>query len=351
MKIAILGSAPSSLHLAPFGDPSFSIWGCSPGVYYQVPRCDAWFELHRWEPPVIGKPHLQKQWFSPEYVAWMSMREPGACPVWMYEAVPEIPASKALPVDDLTLKYGTFFFTSSIAWMIACAIEDILEERAKVEAGLHITTGAQDEIALFGIDMAANEEYGYQRAGCQHFLLLAGDLGIKIVVPPEADLLRPMPLYGICESSHWMIKNTVRKGELEARVAQSTAQLESAKHNLAFMQGALDDLNYQMLTWGEDRAGMGVSFDITAKSPAVRKTVIEEQEAKLKAQPIKPEPTALELGAAARAAGEPPLIDLKAHAKNRKPSSTFSTTGQGNPPLFGMARIKAPPSKPKKRKR
>lgn len=276
MKIAILGSAPSSLHLAPFGDPSFSIWGCSPGVYYQVPRCDAWFELHRWEPPVIGKPHLQKQWFSPEYVAWMAMRQPGACPVWMYEAVPEIPASRPLPVDDLTSKYGTFFFTSSVAWMIACAIEDILEARAK---------GATDpdEIALFGIDMAANEEYGYQRAGCQHFLLLAGDLGIKITVPPEADLLRPMPLYGICESSHWMIKNTVRKGELEARVAQSTAQLESAKHNLAFMQGALDDLNYQMLTWGEDRTGMGVSFDITAKSPAVRKTVIDEQEAKLKA--------------------------------------------------------------------
>jgi hypothetical protein len=288
MKIAILGSAPSSLHLAPFGDPSFSIWGCSPGVYYQVPRCDAWFELHRWEPPVIGKPHLQKQWFSPEYVAWMSMRQPVVCPVWMYEAVPEIPASTPLPVDDLTAKYGTFFFTSSIAWMIACAIEDILEARAKGATD-------QDEIALFGIDMAANEEYGYQRAGCQHFLLLAADLGITITVPPEADLLRPMPLYGICESSHWMIKNTVRKGELEARVAQAQAQLKGAEHNLAFMQGALDDLNYQMLTWGEDRTGAGVSFDISAKAPKVRQAIIAEHEAKHQpAQAEKPKPAAIQ---------------------------------------------------------
>lgn len=270
MKIAILGSAPSSLGLVPYGDPAFRIWGCSPGVYYQVARCDAWFELHRWEPPVIGKAHLQKQWFSPEYVAWMGMRIPDQCPVWMYEPVPEIPASRALPVDDLTSKYGTFFFTSSVAWMISCAIEDILEERTK-------RTGDQiDEIALYGVDMAANEEYGYQRAGCQHFLLLAADLGIKVTVPPESDLLRPMPLYGICESSHWMIKNTARKGELQQRLAAAEQQLAVARDTAAAMRGALDDLQYQMLTWGEDRQGMGVSFDITAKSPKLRETVLAE---------------------------------------------------------------------------
>ena len=270
MKIAILGSAPSSLGLVPYGDPAFRIWGCSPGVYYQIGRCDAWFELHRWEPPVIGKAHLQKQWFSPEYVAWMAMRIPGQCPVWMYEAVPEIPASKALPIDDLTSKYGTFFFTSSIAWMIACAIEDILDERSR-----H-TFDQEDEIALYGVDMAASEEYGYQRAGCQHFLLLAADLGIKITVPPESDLLRPMPLYGICESSHWMIKNTVRRGELQARLAQAKGQLDASQRAVAFLEGALDDLNYQMLTWGEDRQGVGVRYDITAQSPKLRETVLAE---------------------------------------------------------------------------
>jgi hypothetical protein len=37
-KIAVMGSAPSSVALAPFGDPSWEIWGCSPGLYYQAKR-------------------------------------------------------------------------------------------------------------------------------------------------------------------------------------------------------------------------------------------------------------------------------------------------------------------------
>lgn len=114
MKIALLGSAPSSLSLAPIGDPSWLVWGCSPGVFYQCGSPNGWFELHRWEPPIIGVPAKQKTWFSPEYVAWMAMRDPNRCPVWMYEAVPEIPASRALPVEDLVRKYGSFFFTSSL---------------------------------------------------------------------------------------------------------------------------------------------------------------------------------------------------------------------------------------------
>lgn len=265
MKFAILGSAPSSLSLAPFGDPSWKIFGCSPGVYSACPRVNAWFELHRWEPGVIGKAHTQKQWFSPEYVAWMAALQ---CPVWMYDAVPEIPSSKRLPVEDLTAKYGTYFFTSSIAFMIACAIEDILEARATR------TEAEEDVIGLWGIDMAATEEYGYQRAGCQHFLLLAADMGIQIYVPPESDLLRPMPLYGIAESSHWHIKQTSRKRELEGRLAHARNSLAAISREESFLLGALDDLNYQMQTWGEDRAGMGTSIEIRAHDPEVRAAIL-----------------------------------------------------------------------------
>ena len=300
MKIAILGSAPSSLSLAPFGDETWKIWGCSPGVYPFCPRADAWFELHRWEPGVVGKPETQKPWFSPEYVLWMAQREPNRCPVWMAEPVPQIPASRRLPIDDLTKKYGTYFFTSSISIMIACAIEDILEERAARAAAVNAHRAANpgepinacayepDVIGLWGVDMAANEEYGYQRAGCQHMLLLAGDLGIKIQCPPESDLLRPMPIYGISESSWWMIKNTARRRELEGRLSQATQQLEAAKHNVAFLQGGLDDLNYQMQTWCEDREGVGVHFDIQAQNPYVRQRILEQLQAEQPATPPTP---------------------------------------------------------------
>ena len=268
MQIAILGSAPSSMTLAPFGNPEFKIWACSPGTYASLARCDAFFELHRWEPGVVGQPATQKPWFSPEYVQWMAMRDPARCPVWMQEPVQEIPASRALPVDDLVQKYGNYFFTSSIAFMLACAIEDIIEAMDNGDRGPHT-------IALFGVDMAANEEYGYQRAGCQHFLLLAADLGIQIHIPPESDLLRPMPLYGISEGSHWMIKATSRRRELEQRLGQAEQALKNYEREVAFLRGALDDLEYHVKTWGEDRQGIGMDPIIMARSAKIRAAIAE----------------------------------------------------------------------------
>jgi len=254
-KIAILGSAPSSLGLAPFSDPEWIIFGCSPGVFAAASRVDVWFELHRPEFGEIGKPGTQKPWFSPEYVAWMA-KHPR---VWMADVHPQIPNSMKFPVDELVAKYGTFFFTSSVAFMLACAIEDILEDRAE--------TGDMGKIALYGVDMAANEEYGYQRAGCQHFISLAKSLGIDVYVPPESDLMRPMPLYGISESSHWMIKNTARRRELETRRNNAMNQLENVKQEIAFLNGALDDLKYHMDTWCEDREGTGTSMQILQHIP------------------------------------------------------------------------------------
>ena len=79
MKVALMGSAPSSVQLGPFRDKSYKefiggkpnlypqapfldqtwqIWGCSPGAFGIVPRSDRWFELHRWEPGA-------QTWFSP----------------------------------------------------------------------------------------------------------------------------------------------------------------------------------------------------------------------------------------------------------------------------------------------
>lgn len=268
MKIAIIGTAPSSMSMAPLGDRSWKIFACSPGTYPTLSHCDAFFELHRWEPGEIGQPATQKPWFSPEYVAWM-----GKVPlvVWMANPVPEIPRSKALPVNDLLAKYGSYFFTSSIAWMLACAIEDILEDR-EIHGPGYIAANP-DVIGLYGIDMAANEEYGYQRAGCQHFIELAATLGIQIYVPPESDLLRPMPLYGIDESSWWMIKLTARQRELTTRLTMAQNAQAQAARDVDFLMGALDDMDYHIKTWGGDRDGTCVNLNILAKSPALREII------------------------------------------------------------------------------
>src|SRR6476661_1662542 len=46
LKVALIGTAPSSRDLAPFNDLSWKIWGCSPGNMNSCPRVDLWFELH-----------------------------------------------------------------------------------------------------------------------------------------------------------------------------------------------------------------------------------------------------------------------------------------------------------------
>lgn len=148
------------------------------------------------------------------------------------EPVPTVKNCAQMDVNYLVDKYGPYFFTSSLSWMFALAIE----------------AGATT-IGLWGVDMAATEEYGYQRAGCQYFAMLAKSMGIEVGVPPESDLLRPPPLYGICETSHDWIKITARHRELADRRAQAEQKILQGQEELKFLQGATDDLLWVQQTW------------------------------------------------------------------------------------------------------
>lgn len=265
MKIALVGSAPSSTRLAPYADPSWKIWACSPAVYGQAPRTDEWFELHRWEPPVLGNAAQQVSWFSPEYVGWMHQHP---C-VWVTEPNTGMPGAKMLPMDDLVMKYGHYFLTSSIAWMFAMAIERIRDDRALRQEARDVAEAAgtqpaiadeEDSIGLWGVDMAATEEYGYQRAGCQFFVQLANALGIRIVVPPESDLLNPPPMYGAGESGRRAIKLLARKRELEGRLGHAKAMLEQSRHQVSMLEGAIDDCQYHIQMWSHEGDVQGTDF-------------------------------------------------------------------------------------------
>lgn len=250
MKIALIGSAPSSIRLAPYADPEYQIWACSPGTYPIIPRCNKFFELHRPEFGKVGKPETQVPWFTPEYVAWMKLQ---ACVV-MTETHPDFPNSVRLPREYLQEVYGNYFFTSSLSWMLAMAIEEILADRKTR------TEAKEDAIGLWGVDMSHTTEYSSQRAGCHYFVQLANQLDITIVVPPESDLLRPPVLYGVVEYDHHHIKNTVRRKEIEQRLAAAEAQLEQAKMQVSFYKGALDDIDYQLNTWHENLVGRAVQL-------------------------------------------------------------------------------------------
>lgn len=165
MKIALLGASPSR-HLAPFSDPEWVIWACSDGTV-DVPRCDLRFELHTFE-HLRTEPGADRR----EIEAYLEFLK--CFPVYLQEHRPDFPYSKAYPKNEMVRKHGPFFFTSSVAWMMALALE------RKPQA-----------IGLWGVDMAADEEYGHQRPGFHYFVEMAKRSGVEIVIPDDCTLLEP----------------------------------------------------------------------------------------------------------------------------------------------------------------
>jgi len=151
MKIAILGAHPSSLANAPYRDKDWTIWACSFRNMGVIPRHDLWFELH--EP--LG---------HEKYVSWLA-RQPD---VMVRSAVGKeiLPNASVYPETELRSQFGSFFFTSSIAYMLALAV-----------------SRKPKSIGLWGVQMAQKHEYEYQRPGCQYFIQKAWDAGIEVIAP------------------------------------------------------------------------------------------------------------------------------------------------------------------------
>ena len=122
-------------------------------------------------------------------------------------------------------------------------------------------------IGLWGVDMAANEEYYSQKMGCIWFAQIAQSLGIEVGVPPESDLFTPPPLYGVCETSHSWIKHTARARELQARLNDAEIRANQAKEEVMFLKGAVDDLKWSQTTWSGNVASRHSKFVSPKEAP------------------------------------------------------------------------------------
>lgn len=227
LKVALIGTAPSSRMLAPFADPSWKIWACSPGNMNILPRVDAWFEIHGnllWpECKSYGEP----------YIEWLK-KQP--FPVYMQNQQ-YVPNAITFPKDEAVKEFGKDFFTSSFTWMMAKAIMD----------------GAA-EIALYGIDMASRDEYILQRPGFFFFRHVAEQRGIKVSAPNESDIMQSPGLYGYSEVTPFGRKIQARKQEITERLngmrQQRDQQRAQMDHNIVYLEGALEDLDYVAQIWG-----------------------------------------------------------------------------------------------------
>lgn len=225
MKVAVVGTTPSSKMLAPYRDESWEIWACSPDNAMQLPRVDRWFEIHSdigypggegWEKPYVD--WLNEQTFDHLYVHKDRLEMFGL--------------GEAFDFDTLIREFTAYFFTSTPAWMVGLAIHE----------------GAT-EIGLYGMDMASNHEYRLQRPGMHHMLLEAEKRGIGLTVPMESDLLMPPPLYGVSLGTPIGRKVHIRRRELMGRLAELDRVIEQAKRDRHYIEGAVDDLDYFETIW------------------------------------------------------------------------------------------------------
>lgn len=242
MKIALVGSAPASCRLAPYGDPEWQIYGCSPGLYGIAPRVTEWFETHLWEPG--------QTWFSPEYCQWLAGLPKRGVKLWMGAPDPQSPGYGAAPLEGAEVPPwkewleefdpNRFFCSSSLFWMMARAIK----------------AGAST-IGFWGVDMAAGEEYEMQRAGIHHLTYIARSRGIEVGIPPESDLFTPRFAYGFDEWTHSFRKLRMRRLEMEQRMRDAESQARAMQDGAHFLRGALENLEYCHQTWADKSTHCG----------------------------------------------------------------------------------------------
>lgn len=169
--IAILGSHPATVDMAPFHDPEWLIYSCSPHNFEkrQLPRFDQWFEIHL---PIADRTRQYPYLRFLESVPLVWMRDK--------QAMHLFPGAKLYPEAEMKSEFGPFTFTSSIAFMLAKAIKDC--ERMNIQ-----------RIGLWGIMQASPNEFTYQRPGIQNLIWEACKRGIKVQAPDVSKLFEPPP--------------------------------------------------------------------------------------------------------------------------------------------------------------
>lgn len=164
MKVAIVGLSPATHHLAPFGKPDWEVWGLPWDAEWA--RFDRLFEMHDMR--------LLKGEYSKRKSDYFDRLADCGVPLYMQDAY--FSFSTRYPFDEVAKTTG-YYWNSSIAYAIALAIHE----------------GAE-EIGVYGVDMKADDEYGYQKPNMEYLIGLARGKGIKVHIPDDSPLCKFNPV-------------------------------------------------------------------------------------------------------------------------------------------------------------
>jgi hypothetical protein len=206
-KVALVGFASNTLHLIPWEDPEFEIWGMNQGHMNFKRRADRWFEMHM--------PEATADVRDPNYIDFLK-----TCPIpiYMIQRYDEYPNSIRFPIEDAMRLAGRDYFMSSVSYMIALAVLE-----------------GFTEIHLYGINLAIGDEYFYEKPNAEWWIGKAEGLGIKIYVPHASALLKQYRRYGYHVDAR---PSQSLKVLVEARIAEYTNRANKLSNDLHVVLGA-----------------------------------------------------------------------------------------------------------------
>lgn len=216
MKIAIVGTG-QGYDQAPYGT-DWQVWGL-PGHYNTGKKFDRVYEVH--SPQAWVREGLSKEKFD-----------------WMKENVTHChhgfkTTFKEAEVIDFKKhidKYGEYF-TSTIAWMLAEAME--LKPK---------------EIAIYGVTMSHAEEYAHQKPACSYLIGWAKAQGIKVTAKMSEIMSAPW-IYGYEEVPDLFLSLQDRKRRHLNQKEGAESMIFEAKALYHKMEGKLEEIEYFENNW------------------------------------------------------------------------------------------------------
>jgi len=277
-KVAIVGFSETTRDLAPYEDPAYEIWACN-HLYRFIPRGDRWFEIHTLEELKIKYGNTNNanddvsDWEA--YYRWMRELPEGQI-LYMMEAHETIPQSRTLPIEELKARY---YFLEEETATAPRAVSRVHRPRAVFKSTIsYMIAMALSEgfttIALYGIDMVLDFEYGFQRHNTHYFLGWARGMGVDVIIPEKCALMKEadgMDLYAY--------ENTVdRYGDLirmlQKRIVTYDRELTGLAHdnttrveNMQMARGAVAVLDQLMRDYPSNGEACCAEFSgITSKT-------------------------------------------------------------------------------------